>query len=288
MAVYKKLKDRLEVDLNPAELPPVILFGVSKQAKASPPLDMHSHGNVLEIIYVEKGSIIYETDGGPFQLNGGNIFLNFPNEIHGSGHFPQERTIHYWLGISMDKSMRRNFGRLTPEMDRLLKSLLDIPNRQFRGDPRLGKLFEKFVATMTSEQPCRNIISTGLFIEIISVVLECATHHENSYPTLPIRRCLQFINKNMYEKIQIEQLAEVAHLSVPRIKQRFRTEIGVPPYDYILRQKIEKSKDLLQKKDRTITDIALLLGFSSSQHFATLFKKMSSQTPTEFIQTVTE
>ncbi len=186
----------------------------------------------------------------------------------------------------MDKSMHRNFGYLTPEMDRLLDALLKIPNRQFRGAPILGKLFEKFIGSMTSKEPCRRVISMGLFIEILSVVLECAAHHKNNYPTSSIRRCLQFIEENLEEKIQIEQLAEVAHLSVPRIKQRFRKETGIPPYEYILRQKIEKSKELLLGKDRTITDVAFLLGFSSSQHFATLFKKMSSQTPTEFIRNI--
>ena len=52
--------------------------------------------------------------------------------------------------------------------------------------------------------------------------------------------------------------------------------------EYGLRLKIEKANHLLNANKRSITDIAYDLGFSSSQYFATVFKRYQSITPGEY------
>ena len=82
--------------------------------------------------------------------------------------------------------------------------------------------------------------------------------------------------------IQIRELARLCGLSVSRFKERFRDEVGVPPAEYLTRQKIEAAKSLLLAGDHSITDVAMDLGFSSSQYFATAFKRYTGRTPSEY------
>ena len=90
---------------------------------------------------------------------------------------------------------------------------------------------------------------------------------------------MEFIETNLEKRILLEQLEGVALLSLSRIKQRFRMEVEIPPYEYILTRKVERAKELLARRDQSVTDIAFILGFPSSQHFATIFKKISGKRP---------
>ena len=69
----------------------------------------------------------------------------------------------------------------------------------------------------------------------------------------------------------------VARLSESRFKARFKREMGVPPAEYWLRKKVEQASVLLAKA--TITQVAHQLGFSSSQYFATVFKRYTLTSP---------
>jgi len=97
-----------------------------------------------------------------------------------------------------------------------------------------------------------------------------------------ISRTISYINENIHSNLELDELALLANLSLSRFKQKFKEVIGIPPGEYILRTKIEESKRLLRDTDRTITEIAHNLGFSSSQYFATVFKKFKNMTPSDF------
>jgi AraC-like DNA-binding protein len=53
----------------------------------------------------------------------------------------------------------------------------------------------------------------------------------------------------------------------------------MPPHEYILRCKIDRAVAQLEAGERSITDIAYDLGFSSSQYFATVFKRFTRLNP---------
>jgi AraC family transcriptional regulator len=50
--------------------------------------------------------------------------------------------------------------------------------------------------------------------------------------------------------------------------------------------RLNEAKRRLKESDESITDIAAALGFSSSQHFSTHFKKMFGCTPTSYRRSV--
>jgi AraC-like DNA-binding protein len=84
------------------------------------------------------------------------------------------------------------------------------------------------------------------------------------------------------EAMAVDKLAQVAGLSTSRFKTRFRKEQGVPPAEYVLRTRIGEARQRLAKPDATVTEVALSLGFSSSQYFASSFKRLTNATPSAF------
>jgi AraC-like DNA-binding protein len=55
---------------------------------------------------------------------------------------------------------------------------------------------------------------------------------------------------------------------------------------YIIRQKIERIKELLIYDELTLSQIAFQLGYSSAAHLSSQFKKVTGMTPSQFKSTV--
>jgi AraC-like DNA-binding protein len=74
-------------------------------------------------------------------------------------------------------------------------------------------------------------------------------------------------------------VADAAGISVSALKKNFRAETGFPPIEYFVRLKIQEAKKLLLDHDASVTSVAIELNFTSSQHFATMFKRYTGKTP---------
>ena len=97
-----------------------------------------------------------------------------------------------------------------------------------------------------------------------------------------MKEVLQYIENHIKDDIKIEELAKQMALSVSRFHFNFVKATGIPPREYILRRKIESAKNDLWSSDRTVTEIAYEYGFSSSQYFATVFKRFCCMSPLDY------
>ncbi len=97
-----------------------------------------------------------------------------------------------------------------------------------------------------------------------------------------VRKCIIYINDNTEKKITVDFLAELCGISPNHLSQVFKAEIGEKLSSYIIRKKLELSKELLQT-GKSNKEICKKTGFSSPSHFITAFKKQYNMTPREFL-----
>jgi AraC family transcriptional regulator len=64
----------------------------------------------------------------------------------------------------------------------------------------------------------------------------------------------------------------------------FRESIGVSPYKYLMQQRMERAKQLLEQKQTLIIDIALQCGYSDQSTFATAFRRAVGMSPRTYQQ----
>ena len=101
-----------------------------------------------------------------------------------------------------------------------------------------------------------------------------------------VRELLLYMTHSCHEHITTAALAERFHLDEHYLCRLFKGEMGMPPMQYLNAYRIERAKSLLQNTDRSITDIALAVGFDDPSYFARLFKRISGMTPREYKQKI--
>lgn len=84
------------------------------------------------------------------------------------------------------------------------------------------------------------------------------------------------------ENFTVGEMADSIGLNPGVFGKKFRKETGMSPADFVRRVKLEESVRLMREESRNVTETAYSLGFSSSQYFATIFKKYFGRTPKEF------
>lgn len=76
-------------------------------------------------------------------------------------------------------------------------------------------------------------------------------------------------------------LAEEMHYEYNYLSNHFSSVEGITLEQYIIRQKIEKAKELLFYDELNLSEIASRLGYSSVAHLSAQFKKVTGMTPSE-------
>jgi AraC family transcriptional regulator len=97
-----------------------------------------------------------------------------------------------------------------------------------------------------------------------------------------LRRTLSYIEEHLHEDMGLEDLAAVVDLSTNYFIEAFRKSVGTTPYHYVLRERIQRAKELLIKGDLPVADIVGEVGFSSQPQFITTFRKFTGITPGRF------
>jgi YesN/AraC family two-component response regulator len=130
------------------------------------------------------------------------------------------------------------------------------------------------------------ILSKSLFTadEILHQIEATLGHQRKlgSAMQLVVRRAVAFIQAHYQEALTRDQLAEHLAISADHLTASFRQEMGVTPIAYLNRYRISRACGLLAETGRSITDIAIAVGFTDHPSFSRLFHREMGRTPHAF------
>jgi AraC family transcriptional regulator len=99
-----------------------------------------------------------------------------------------------------------------------------------------------------------------------------------------LRRVIEFMHANMDKQIGLKDLAGCAGLSLSHFSFQFRASTNQSPHQYMLRLRIERSKELLTDSRLSVLDVGLEVGFRNQHHFATVFRNSVGVPPSVYRQ----
>jgi len=121
-----------------------------------------------------------------------------------------------------------------------------------------------------------------------AIVLESAKITERLSTSLlatqddQLRRAVDFIQRNICENITAQDAARHAGLSLRVLQKRFKAELEQTPARYIQHTRIEQAKTMLETTDRSVDDIADLVGYSHGLSLSKTFKALTGESPVKY------
>jgi len=97
-----------------------------------------------------------------------------------------------------------------------------------------------------------------------------------------IRRSLRMMQGHMSAEIEMEEVARAVGLSRPHFFKLFKKQLGITPNVYLNTLRSERAIDDLINTDKTVTDIAYDLGYSSQASFTRFFSSNVGIAPSEY------
>ena len=265
--------------------PEVQEFSHSKTNSAKAFIPTFEDKSWTSILYIERGNfqIRYET-GEVLRARGGTFYYHPPLSLK---YQTSDKTItpYSMYNLEVDFSLQDSslFPSQTAGAGRQIVG--QFPDKPFvRNAPPLlvssfKKVFEEYEKRQAGyllqiENSIRQILISAIRSE-----LEQKQHGFS--PEKSIDRADYFLTENKEFMGPIELLFEVMGVSRSRGYELFHRHFGITPKEYILRRKIILAKEMLLE-ETDITTIAFELGFSSSQSFATTFKRLTCTTPSSY------
>ena len=101
-------------------------------------------------------------------------------------------------------------------------------------------------------------------------------------PPRRLARIVEHIRKNLDTPLGVGTLSRLAEMSQSHFSKMFKLSTGLAPHQFVLQERINRSKQLLRQEDAKIVDVALEVGFENQAHFTTVFGNFVGMTPRQF------
>jgi AraC family transcriptional regulator len=162
------------------------------------------------------------------------------------------------------------FARYDPliaHLGRALKSLLETEAKQSR-------LYAESVATM---------LSAHLLQHYCASKAPLPQDFTGGMPPYKLRQAIAYINDSLEEDLSLSAIASEVGISQYHFARLFKQAMGVSVHQYVIQRRVETAKQLLLRRQLSITEIALQVGFANPSHLSQHFKRIVGVTPTVFL-----
>jgi AraC-like DNA-binding protein len=95
----------------------------------------------------------------------------------------------------------------------------------------------------------------------------------------PIRTTVDYIRSRLSEPLNVPALAEIAGLSRAHFTRSFTAKEGLPPAEFVFRERMMLARKLLSQGDMSVKQIATSCGFEDPNYFAKAFRRMFGTSP---------
>lgn len=276
---YMNTSERRVLNLEEAGLEAVPMLGYCHYRNPRPDVPEHWHPGCVEIHCGVRNALSFGFNGRVYRLGPGEVFVNLPGERHTVSEHPKG-LILYWIIVRLDAEGPSFLGQSPAESAALRQALLGIPHRHFRGTESIKRLFQSLHLLVDEPAtPLRTLRLRTITLELLMEVLAAARSHTVPADESRLDGLMREMRSRPEADYPVEALARRAGLAPNHFITRFRHQAGLPPRQFLLDCRMRAARRLLRETDLPVTEIALRLGFCSSQHFAGLFKRHTGTTP---------
>lgn len=252
---------------------------------------VESH-NFWEFEYVTEGTFKIYHGNTEYILKPGDIIFHKPNQPHESlGIEPiapvDYANVSFVCNSPVMKFLEDYHAPLSPKSRSLVEDLIEEGVNTFDAvvDGPIAKSVVKKSAPIGGQQAYR--LKLELFL--INIIREINEQHPEVFFTSKkdfdndlYEKITKYLVDNVYSDISLDDMSKRFNYSKAFLCKFFKKASGTTIINYYNELKIKESIQFLIKENKTITETAEILGFTSRYYFAKTFKKVIGTSPSEY------
>ena len=228
-----------------------------------------------QFVYITKGKGILTLEDNKISISKGQLFVIFPDQWHTYQPNLETGWNEYYIGFEghiIDNIIENSF--ISTE-----NPVLDVGFNE-----ELVNLFSRAIEVAEVDKICSQQYLAGIVLHILGLVLSVSQNKvfEEGEVVQKIEQAKIIMNENVYKNIDPEELAEKLNISYSWFRKVFKDYTGYAPAKYFQELKLRKAKHLLVTTSHSVKVISFMLDYNSTEHFFSLFKKITGFTPLEY------
>ncbi len=262
-------------------------------------LDWHRNEGI-EITYLEKGSLPFSAEGSAFNLRPGNITITRPWQPHRVGSPNVTPGKLHWL--ILDVGIRRPnqewnwpswITMLPADLERLTLHLRSNEHPVWKADSAMQSCWQNIAKAVERKGAGTSLSRVAAYVnELLVLTLEILEKENvpmDASLSTSERTVSLFLDElathgeHLSYPWTVTEMAERCGLGATRFTEICQELENVSPSRFLTVARIEYAKTLWgENAQLSVTEVAGQCGFSSSQYFATVFKKETGQSPSAY------
>ena len=226
---------------------------------------------VLEFVLSVTGTVHSAAEGVDYHPGVGDVYLLSPNQHH------------LYYSDSDDPWIKLFINMRGPVVEGLAEAYGLTGHLHFPKVPHLRGLFEEIYSMMENRELTDSMVleQTELLVHRIFRSLGEKRLEEN-LSSGEISQIKQYLDAHVGQIVTIKELSDLIYRSPDYSIKHFKAEVGITPYQYLLKRKMSIAKRLLRDTALPIREVALQLGYEDAHYFSGLFKKETGMPPGRF------
>lgn len=119
------------------------------------------------------------------------------------------------------------------------------------------------------------------FVRILFKKLRAVIKAENTEENV-VEQIMHYIDENLGGDLSRAKLAARAYISEDYLSKKFATHTGMSIPGYVAARRMEKARDYFKNTSRSVSEVAMLVGYTNFSYFSKTFRDYAGCTPNEF------
>jgi len=276
-------------NLQPGFVP--VVYGYYDRAnmmESTPEVVNHSH-SLCEIMYVNEGTMSIETESDGFsQVSCGQFIWIDAGIRHWDLRFNKGLCSMMNIEFQYEES-----AALSPDLagllkaDGMMRNMFERKPRVLTLSDRNGVIYQLMksiipLADSANQQSRRlcSLLCTQVMLE--TARLQSLNQSRESVANHYILEALDILNRSYAEPLTASDVAEQLHIHPSYLHRLFREYTSRTMKEHLQRIRIQHAQELLRETRKTLLEIACEVGFSNTQQFQQLFRRIVGMKPMEY------
>ena len=247
----------------------------------------HCH-DFYELVYVRRGGGVHVIQDRPYAMLRGDFYLMRPDDRH---HYRSDGELEIVnLLFRPDLFPADEWESLLelPGLGGFLRRNRDLVPHKLALAPEHQRAVERLCRRMREEletrEPGWRFAARSDFTRLLVLLSratatygDTATHED--LPPGPLAEAIATIHRHADEELRVADLAADAGWTSNYFGERFKQVTGLTVQHYINKLRIDRARLLLEDYERSVTEIALAVGYDDPSYFGRVFKQLTGITP---------